>query len=59
MSGSGENKQQDVGKPGETLAGFQAAQIVVWATVVIVDRKRKWMKAVDTVKIESRKLADD
>lgn len=50
---------EDVGKPAEMTTEIQAIQIVVWATFVRVGRKRRWMDAVDTVKVESRKPADD
>lgn len=50
---------EDVGKPAEMTAEIQAIQIVVWATFVRVGRKRKWMDGVDTVKVESRKPADN
>lgn len=51
--------KEDMGKPVETTAKVQAIQIVVWTIFVRVERKRKWMDAVNTVKMESRKLADD
>lgn len=50
---------EDVAKPVETTAEVQAVQMVVWATLVIVERKRKWMDAIDIVKRESRKLTED
>lgn len=50
---------EDVGKPVKTTAEVPAIQIVAWVTLATVERKRKWMDAVDIVKIESRKLADN
>ena len=50
---------EDVGKRIKTTAEVPAIQIVAWVTLATVERKRKWMDAVDIVKIESRKLADN
>lgn len=49
---------EGVGKPAQALAESEAVQVVVWAAFAIVERK-KWVAAVDTVKIQSRKFADD
>lgn len=49
---------EDVGKPVETLAEILAIQRAVRAAFVIVERK-KWADAVDTVKKQSGKFADD
>lgn len=50
---------EGVWKPVEMTAEIQAIQIVVFATLMRVERKRNWMETVDIVKIESRKLFDD
>lgn len=49
---------EDVQKPVEMTDEVLAIQIVVFATLLRVERKRKWMDAADIVKIESRELVD-
>lgn len=50
---------EDAGTPVATAAEVPALGIVVWATLVMVARKREWTDAADTGKIESGSLADD